>query len=1005
MSLALTTSVTRPLVIDLTESPSSSPSIPTPTRLILSNGAPRPHELPVPHDEGPVLKKRRMNQVLPHVSRAVKALSAREYKMEDIAVQALASFIGDSTSDLALYVEDERAAALRAESIVRNLASLPRYQLQSARALTSDVSFIDTTLYSSTLAVATAAPPRPAVSPPASILKRPSCFQQRNKPLVWKRPLNTPDVASLNPWFKLQARPYQTAIDRQRIARGTESLSRSQKLQVPEPTVYHVDFTPDEVANIIANVSKYLSEKVPSTIESLTRLSHQYNIPTLVGDSIPHRTTEDVRNFCTDLLAGNATDSNQGRILTLEQNADDSVRKESKRMGRMASLLLAREIEGNRGFGKMRRYENFQNEFRKTLEDDLTLIAEFTNCAGDIATTTWVPDNNVICGTTNHSDTHNQQYNKPGNLLLCSASRGELRAFPDHRIPRPIVEKGENSTEAMRQSQDPWLYSSVVSSDYDTVSELAYTSGFDRTVKVWKVCKTGESMTALATWHLEGNVNFVSVTKDGSGRVATAADVPSEAVRIYTVKRDDIANSPYVSFSCSRTDADGSDKWAYFPATMQWGRSPGTHNILAVGYSPRSLTGDDHDIPEDKRGSGEVTLWDADKGCRLSVTTATTSNFFEIVWHPTLPCFVAATTPVGLKVDYGVRTQIHLFRRDNNRQDGGYQEYQNLDCYAADINELTFMPNSPRHAYVTAGCTDGNVYVWDTAQGDKPIHVLKHGHPVDDFHEDREKEDTGVKFTAWGITPDRFYTGSSDGVVKVWNVRNQRKPFVRDLVVAPGPISCGAFSPDSSKLVIGDATGRVFVFSLDKRDASEKHYTTLPLSGRRIRRPIPYISHPEPPPPERDTDRDAMDVDDADTSIAAIARSTYLDTKQLLLHPNPVIGAIQGPNYISTNLFRFDAHLNNDPTAPLLPSYERQQRESIASSRGTRSRSLRRLRTPGLPDKSLTFRHETNKGLDFDVSMLEDGELESLLRAGAELRVDDDEDWGFRYEEVLEDDA
>lgn len=642
----------------------------------------------------------------------------------------------------------------------------------------------------------------------------------------------------------------------------------------------------------------------------------------------------------------------------------------------------------------MRQYENFQNEFSKLHEDSLTLVAEYTNCAGDIATTTWVPNNNVLCGTTVHSDSHNQQYNKPGNLLLLSTKLGQLKAFPDHRIPRPVVEKGENSTTAMRQSQDPWLYSSVVCSDYDPVLGLAYTSSFDRTVKVWKIDETGSTMTALATWYFGGNVNFVSAAKDGSGRVATAADVPTEAIRIYTVNMNDLGNSPYISFSCTRTDANGSDKWAYYPATMQWGRGPSCMHLLAVGYSPRSFSGDDHDIPEEKHDTGEMTLWDAVHNQRIPITTAATANYFEVAWHPVLPRFIAATSPSHMKAMPGVRSQIHLFRA----QEDGFAEYHNLDCFASDINELTFMPNSAMHAYVTAGCTDGKVYVWDTAQGDKPVLILQHGRPLDEYYEDREKEDTGVKFTAWGNSPDRFYTGASDGTVMVWNIRQKSNPYVRTLLEAPGPISCGAFSPDLRKMVVGDATGRVFLFSVDKEDEPEAHFMTIPGVNRRLRRPTPFIPHPEPEPPYQDPalSNDMIDDDD-DMHIADLVKRMYLDTQQLVIHPNPTIGAIQGPNYASTGLFRREAHLGEDPANHLLIPFERARDQRLAASRGHVVR-LRRLRHPGAPDAQL---HASNKARDFEEEELPQQDLADLVQSRVEF-VLSEVDCGFVYEEVPE---
>ena len=807
-----------------------------------------------------------------------------------------------------------------------------------------------------------------------------------------------------NPWFQLKHHPYRAAREREQIRRGAAKLQRAHADELRQPVVYHVDFTPDEVARVVEQVNQLLpdKDKAPLVLDGLVGLvKRDLPIAAIVEDNVQGRTTEDVRRFCSDLLAGKAAAPGSGRVLSLGQDKEPE-HPQDKSAARMASLLLAREMEGNAGFGRTRQYVNFQNEFRKTREDGLDLIAEFTNCAGDIETLSWVSDDNLVCGTTAHSDSHNQQYNKPGNLLLCSTIQGTLRAFPHHRIPRPVVEKGENSTEAMRRSQDPWLYSSVVSSDYDPVHRRAYTSSFDRTVKVWKVDDEGNFLELLATWQHEGNVNFVAAAKDGSGRVASATDVPTQAVRIYTVNPDDIQGSRYEAFSCSRTDASETDKWAYYPATMQWGKAPLTQHLLAVGYSPRSVRGDDSEIPEDKRDSGEITLWDADAGYRVPIMTASTANVFEITWHPTLQRFICATSPCGLNMKHGTRTQIHLFERDRDRIESAYCEYQSLDCVALDINELTFMPNSLCHAYVTAACTDGKIYVWDTAQPNDPIHILKHGESLEGLvGEDREKLDTGVKFTAWGSSADRFYTGSSDGVVKVWNVRNRRRPLVRKLLEAPAAISTGAFSPDLSKLAIGDATGRIFLFSIDKRDEPETHF--MKLANRRVRRPMPFLPHPEPPPPERDhCDPDSMDL--SGDEIVDYTRRTYFETGQLISTGNPVIGVVQGPNYISSGFFYREAHEDQNPARPLLIAYQRQQKHSVEADRGARRRSLLRLREQAtvLTDSRLKATHEANRAKDLDVNSMLVDDIAELTRAGALLSLEGEEGWEFTYEEILE---
>ncbi|KAF7554969.1 hypothetical protein G7046_g6669 [Stylonectria norvegica] len=1014
-----------------------------PTATINSLPFPKPQELPVAHEEPPA-KRRRVDsngdtrrrslkaclqeQVLPHVSRIVNELSPAVYEVDKIAIQTVtllaqsARFRTRLDETLGyLLPQDEADIAAWARLEVKRLADVQQYRVHPiVERISSPAPPIKTTDISTTtrhresprphVPPPTKPPPTkpPATKPPAAQLppppqpavEHPNLQLRLNRPRAIRREPR-PD----NKWFQLSQRPYRTASDRENIAKGAGRLHHAPRDVVLklQSTVYHVDFTAEEVAEIARLISTYEVHAVPGTLEALARMCLKYNVPTVVGSKLQGRTSEDVRNLCSDLLAGKGTSLQNLQVLSLNQDKDDQ-RGQRMRTSRIQSLLLAREIEGNAGFGRMRQYENFQNEFKKGREDALQVVAEFTNCAGDITTGSWVSDNNLICGTTAHSDTHNQQYNKPGNLLLCSTKKGTLRAFPDHRIRRPVVEKGENSTEAMRRSQDPWLYSSVVSSDYDKVHDLAYTSSFDKTVKVWKVDAEGNLMKVLATWHHDGNVNFVAAAKDGSGRVATAADSPTDAVRIYTIDPENPAESSYQTFSCSRSDADGSDKWAYFPATLQWGKAPktcqkpeipqasGTQHLLLVGYSPRSTSGEDLDIPEDKRNSGEIMLWDAEKGCRVQVVTGSTANVFEVAWHPMLHRFIAATSPTGLSIDHGVKTQIHVFQRDFQRADGAFTEIQALDCPACDINELTIMPNSVPFAYVTAACTDGRVYVWDTAQGDKPVHVLRHGYPLDDFSGDREREDTGVKFTAWGSSTDRFYTGSSDGIVRVWNVRNWRKPLVRKLLEAPGPISFGAFSPDYSKLAIGDATGRVFLLSVDERDELEAHITKLP-DGRRVRRPQPLIPHPEPPAPEADPD-----TDDSDAEISSYSRRTYLDTHQLILTPNPVIGVIQGPQYAATKLFRPEAHLDGNPAGPLLADFERHQQENEAFSRGRRRRSVRRLRDPGVPDAWLEIKHAENRARDLDVSTLPEEDMEELVRAGALLSME--EDWGLVYEEL-----
>ncbi|KAK3304527.1 WD40-repeat-containing domain protein [Chaetomium strumarium] len=827
-----------------------------------------------------------------------------------------------------------------------------------------------------------------------------------------RRPAVHEGTEPTSKWLSSQDRrwPYIKTSDRRAILAGIQSSIQLRPQDLAAPATFHVDFKPGEISylrDLARRCLKFPTErggKDPKRdLVRILRKNPQF-LPKILDaftreKRLALRTRADVENLFQDLLDQRSVSDT---LLLTVQTADYDERDDLVQSSRLQSLLFARSIAGHRGFGSMRSFGHFNNEFKKYREDGLEKVAEWTGCAGDIATIIWVSNDAFICGTTEHSDSHNQQYNKPGNLVMGSCSQGTLRAYPEHRIVRPVVPEGENSSEAMRRSQDPWLYSSVVSSDYDAVHDRAFTSSFDRTVKVWRVEKAGSSMTLLGEWSHDGNVNFVAASKHKSGMVATAADVASDAVRIYNVNETDISESTFQAYSCSRvTDEEGNtvstEKWAYFPATMQWGLADSVKHMLLVGYSPRSRTEDDYDIPEQRRDTGELCLWDGLTGERWRVTSATTQNVFEVLWHPNQPCFIAATSPLGLDLAPSVRTQIRIFKPADQYEHGfkAYSPVMALDCTALDINELTIMPNSFSYCYVTAGCTDGNTYVWDTARGEKPIHVLRHDPPIDEFRGDREREDVGVKFTAWGTTPDRFYTGSSDGVVKVWNVRSLNRPLVRNMLEAPAPITAGMFCPDKSRLVIGDASGRVYMLSVEEEKKQQLATLKIPLPGsgyKLLHRPPSIIPHPDPPAPTHDAEGRPIV---AETGPAL--GHNYLASQKLERHPNPTIGVVQGPRYAETGLFRRDLHFNEDPNQPLLARWEAIQQEAAKplrpylSKRRDQAMALRPLQEI----ESLRRVHNKNTGVDCDIQALSNVTPFIFERVNEFLR----DDYPLRYEE------
>ncbi|KAH7040533.1 uncharacterized protein B0I36DRAFT_379484 [Microdochium trichocladiopsis] len=738
--------------------------------------------------------------------------------------------------------------------------------------------------------------------------------------------------------FGITRRPYLAAAERRQIIAGSV-IGVTSPLET-QTQILHVDFTDEEnsflrtlarrhyrrpatggrlpIRDLRHILKKDLDRSLQKALLKDLREGFVGHRDLTPPTAILARTETDLVNYLRDLIVRRYNSSPQ--CLRLEP-----VRKNPQAVNRMPQVLFAREIVGKRGFGTLRRYQDFDTVFRNDVEDRLEPRMQFTGCAGDIVTISWLSDNDFICGTTTHSDSHNQQYNKPGNLALGNVTKRQLVAHPGHRILRPLVSHGDNALESMRHSQDPWLFTSVVWSDYSSVHKLAFTSSFDHTVKIWQ-CHEG-SMHAAGTWPHEGRVNYVVASTSEQGPVATAADVAEKNVRVYHLDepRHDLppghlySDAKYDEYSCSRISETGfvqSDSWSYYPAAIRWGIAPSAQHLLLVGYSPRSHhgAGADYEIPEDKLNTGELCIFHTKLKKPLRVSGAAMQNVFDVVWHPTQVMFAVATsTAPGIdnRASEYNKTQIRLFWPS---PEGGFNVHKTLDCPATDINMLTLRPNSKIYSYVTASCTDSRVYVWDSSGSDRPLCVLKHGDPIDEILGDREREDVGVTFTAWSSTPDRLYTGSSDGVVKAWNIRRGKPVLVKDLVELSGPVTYGAFSPDLRKLAIGDGTGKVCILTQDEDD-DEPPVQGLKLDvhgqTRTVRLPRALQPHPDVPAP-------------GDPSKAEDAGGTdWLRTGKVIYKPG--LGVSKGPNYSDLGFYRRDLHLNEDPIGPLLARHQATQ--------------------------------------------------------------------------------
>lgn len=503
-----------------------------------------------------------------------------------------------------------------------------------------------------------------------------------------KKPLHVNFNASQG---RVAPRPYVSFNERNNRSSGT--------------LIRHVDFSSEEIeylckiiqpitggqsllesgpAMMIASLMSGQERAIPQIYEALLKKTKGPG-PGLGRQLLRAREPTALKSFLGDAVT---------RCVTTGQRLEPKVRPISRPRPSILSQLHAREFIGLAPPNFCLGEGSFKEKAMSCLEDSLTRISEWTDCCGDIATISWTGEETFVCGAVAHSDYHNMQYNKPGNLGVGSLSLGTLKALPDHRVVRPLIgtaENAENALESMRRTQDPWLYTSVVSSTHNEENSFTFTASFDKTVKVWSVSENGSTMALRGIWEHEDKVNFV-VTSEHHDRVATAADVCNNAIRVYNFDEEDISNTPYDTYTGERAREQAQelrrrDTWAYFPATMQWGKAPSVGQYLLVGYSPRSISGHETDIPEDKKNTGELCIWDVEDMSKIHISSAKSTNAFEVLWHPTQPFFVAATSPTG-HFESDTRTQIRLFAR---KELGAFFVLKILDCPALDINELTMM--------------------------------------------------------------------------------------------------------------------------------------------------------------------------------------------------------------------------------------------------------------------------------------------------------------------------
>ena len=167
--------------------------------------------------------------------------------------------------------------------------------------------------------------------------------------------------------------------------------------------------------------------------------------------------------------------------------------------------------------------------------------------------------------------------------------------------------------------------------------------------------------------------------------------------------------------------------------------------------------------------------------------------------------------------------------------------------------------------------------------------------------------DTGVRFSAWAATAPRLYTGSSDGVVKLWDAtRASDDALVQDIVALDSGVMSGSFSHDHTSLLLGEVNGSVTVLEVGRAGTRKKdveHFEYVPAPKSQL---------------------EAAVSEEPDSGVAA-ARQMLLAGEMHVVPMGgfPVRQAVQGPGYCGP----FD----KAPDAPELRRQAHAFQQSMAS--------------------------------------------------------------------------
>ncbi|KAK6347065.1 hypothetical protein TWF696_007145 [Orbilia brochopaga] len=501
-------------------------------------------------------------------------------------------------------------------------------------------------------------------------------------------------------------------------------------------------------------------------------------VDAIIADALlklPGRTARDVRGYMADVMNSKMDPALNQEITLQHQRPLDRLASWS-----WSTLAFARSLDygwSRTSFPKSHAEVRFI-QFQKSLRF-LQPFRVFAEGSSDVVDCAWdETGENFALGCTTYSD----MYNRPGNLML-GDTKGNIKFMCGHKTTRPPNQGNEAIL-------DPFLHSTVSSVDFS--NGLLYSGSYDSTVKIWDV-------------------------KEKRLRKSLRFSAPIARMKMNNKFKNTgaacLQNGDLVIFRHSDLDGDGkgSDTSQVFSATNErfegssvlWTNSKARNGWVFVSYDNK-----ESDRRELTAYTGDLRVFDAVRGAEVGSIKPGSTRQLDICLDESEQLLVAGAVsgPVRtLSPDTFSHVRVWDLRAT-------FRRILEFGCKHKDINKVTI---SRCQSYITSSGTNGKSYMWDIRYGSDPLHVLEHGESKTPLSPDRDREDadTGVTFASWATGDGSlFVTGSSDGLVKVWDPK-RADPFLYNLAELDDPVMSGAFSPDGDALVIGETTGKATLLS------------------------------------------------------------------------------------------------------------------------------------------------------------------------------------------------